>query len=206
MPISYTGSSVLDLLQGSNLIMDSRNAKQIMQTNFNGFCGFPNDKLNAGSTILSRSCLLDASYEEVLCSACRPSRHWVGGYFPAQCNRNRNRGVRIDGRNLGRQKKREGKKKKRKRKSKIQHNQLVLFTPASCFPGWLPAYSQCNHQRNALNPINPVWPHDQFQSRGYAGDVSVPVLSALSFGFLPTPVTRRSFAERMCLRAWCFPA
>lgn len=98
------------------------------------------------------------------------------------------------------------KRKKEKEKAKYSIISWCSSTPASCFPGWLPAYSQCNHQRNALNPINPVWPHDQFQSRGYAGDVSVPVLSALSFGFLPTPVTRRSFAERMCLRAWCFPA
>ncbi len=166
MPISYTGSSVLDLLQGSNLIMDSRNAKQIMQTNFNGFCGFPNDKLNAGSTILSRSCLLDASYEEVLCSACRPSRHWVGGYFPAQCNRNRNRGVRIDGRNLGRQKKREGKKKKRKRKSKIQHNQLVLFNPRIMFSWMAPSIlavqppTQCSESDQpglAARPIPESW-------------------------------------------------
>jgi len=82
----------------------------------------------------------------------------------------------------------------------------MLFSPASCFPGWLPAYSPCNHQRTALNPTNPIWPHAQFQSCGYAGYVSVPVLLALIFGFLPMPVTRHSFVERMCLRAWFYPA
>lgn len=90
----HPADSCLDPIQGHKAKpLHSRNEKQTMQTNFNGFCVFPNDKLNADSTILSRSCLLAASYEEVLCSTCMPGLHWVDGYFPARCNRNRNCGV-----------------------------------------------------------------------------------------------------------------
>ncbi|KAL4784708.1 hypothetical protein BJX76DRAFT_326552 [Aspergillus varians] len=48
--------------------------------------------------------------------------------------------------------------------------------PASCFPGWLAAYWQCNSQRPVLNQINQICTHAQFQTQicRYAGQVGAP--------------------------------